>query len=179
MRNINLPNTLSAARLLLVPVAVWLLLSGRPAAAALCVAFCGLLDILDGEAARRLRQETPLGKLLDPLADKLLCAAVFIALSLMGRIPFWFTGCVLARDAAISLAALAIYRRRGIQTTSVAAGKTAFFALTATAVLSMTFADYLAPALALSCLAMAYSLAGYARAYIALLSPNRGGVEAA
>ncbi len=177
MRNINAPNALSLARLSLIPVAVCFLLRERFLPAAATVAFCGLLDILDGAAARRFSQETALGKLLDPLADKLLCAALFITLAAIGRIPSWFAGCVIARDALISLAALIIYKKHGFQTISTAAGKAAFIVLILAAVTAILFEDHIKPALVLSCMAMAGSLLSYALTYRYYL--RQGAVKAA
>lgn len=165
MHLFNVPNSLSLMRIAIIPFTVLLLLSGRFLAAAATIAFCGILDILDGVAARRLGQVTDLGKLLDPLADKLLSAALFITLSFIGLIPFWFTGCVIAREIVISLAALVIFRKHGFQTVSIYAGKIAFFFLVGTGIIAILYEKFLNPVLAASCITMVCSIVFYFSAY--------------
>ena len=70
-KNINIPNGLSALRLLLFPAFAWLFLTGRVIGAVAVLVLSGLSDLFDGLIARRLGQITDLGKMLDPLADKL------------------------------------------------------------------------------------------------------------
>ncbi len=88
----NLPNKLTILRIILIPVFVVLLLINIPhgdyfAAAIFIIA--ALTDSLDGYLARRWKQVTRLGILLDPLADKLLITAALISLVELGRIPGW------------------------------------------------------------------------------------------
>ena len=101
----NLPNALSLVRIFLVPVlVVFLILVPRPynlSAAAVFLAAV-LTDWLDGRIARRTRQVTTLGKLLDPVADKLLISASLISLVQVGRVPAWMVVLIVCRDLAIT-----------------------------------------------------------------------------
>jgi CDP-diacylglycerol--glycerol-3-phosphate 3-phosphatidyltransferase len=105
----NLPNALTALRLLLVPVFGWLLYrsnSGSDSAtvaAALVFAVASLTDFVDGDLARRRNQVTNFGKVADPIADKALTGVAFIGLSLMGELPWWVTLIVLAREVGVTV----------------------------------------------------------------------------
>ena len=100
-RLINIANGLTAMRLLLLPLFVYLLLAGKEKGALAVFAVCGFTDGLDGLLARRLRQRTILGAYLDPIADKLLMAAAFIVLSYIEIVPLWLTVLVISRDIFI------------------------------------------------------------------------------
>ena len=104
----GLPNLLTAARILLIPLFVGLLLYEKHAAAALIFCGAGLTDLLDGLLARRLKDLTRLGAFLDPLADKLLSVSSFITLAVKGPIPAWFVVIVISRDVMISLGTLVL-----------------------------------------------------------------------
>ena len=101
----NLPNALSLVRIFLVPVlVVFLIVVPRPynlTAAAVFLAAV-LTDWLDGRIARSTRQVTTLGKLLDPVADKLLISASLISLVQVGRVPAWMVVLIVGRDLAIT-----------------------------------------------------------------------------
>ena len=97
----NVPNLLSLIRLLLVPAFVAVFFSGNPnagyiAAAIFLVAF--FTDIADGYIARKYNQITRLGRILDPLADKLMKAAAVICLTIRGDIPLWVILILLAKE---------------------------------------------------------------------------------
>ena len=101
----NIPNALSLVRIFLVPVlVVFLIVVPRPdnlwAAAVFLAAV--LTDWLDGRIARSMRQVTTLGKLLDPVADKLLISASLISLVQVGRVPAWMVVLIVGRDLAIT-----------------------------------------------------------------------------
>ena len=100
----NLPNALSLVRIFLIPVlVVFLIAVPRPynlTAAAVFLAAV-LTDWLDGRIARSTRQVTTLGKLLDPVADKLLISASLISLVQVGRVPAWMVVLIVGRDMAI------------------------------------------------------------------------------
>jgi cardiolipin synthase len=82
--SINVPNVLTAARLVLAPVFLWLYLTGDEDGALIAFAVAAATDALDGLAARMLRQQTVLGAYLDAAADKLLVACALVALSVKG-----------------------------------------------------------------------------------------------
>lgn len=113
-------NQLTLLRLLLVPVFALCILYGRPGWALIVFAVAGATDLLDGLIARRTGQMTALGAWLDPMADKLLVATMFVVLTMPGlgmpqRLPLWLTVLVLSRDIAIVLTVaivnLAVARR--------------------------------------------------------------------
>ena len=81
----NIPNILSFLRILLIPAFVWLMHTDQTMAAAIVLGISGITDMLDGFLARRFDWVTPLGKLLDPAADKLTQVAVCIVLAVRLR----------------------------------------------------------------------------------------------
>jgi len=101
----NLPNYLSFARILMVPILVVVLLTrvtNHELIGVLVFWVASLTDLLDGYLARRWKQVTTLGKLLDPLADKLLVAGALISLVELDLAPAWMTFIILAREMAIT-----------------------------------------------------------------------------
>jgi CDP-diacylglycerol--glycerol-3-phosphate 3-phosphatidyltransferase len=101
----NLPNSLSLTRIFLVPLLVVILLTKLQGNEILCAAvflLAALTDLLDGYLARRRRQITPLGQLLDPIADKLLIAAAFISLVEIHKAPAWMVVVILGREYAVT-----------------------------------------------------------------------------
>jgi cardiolipin synthase len=100
-RLINIANGLTAARILLLPLFAWLLISGHPREAIVVFVVCGISDGLDGLLARWLHQRTLIGAYLDPIADKLLMATAFLVLAIVHTIPTWLTVLVISRDIFI------------------------------------------------------------------------------
>ncbi|HTZ78711.1 MAG TPA: CDP-alcohol phosphatidyltransferase family protein [Stellaceae bacterium] len=97
----NLPNFISLARLLSVPVAVWLILESDFAWAFWVFVAAGISDGIDGYIAKHFDQRTRLGALLDPIADKSLLVAVYITLGIAGHLPAWLVILVVFRDFLI------------------------------------------------------------------------------
>jgi len=105
---LNLANTITIARILLIPVFLVLLLSGIPEPygdilAAAVFILAAATDKLDGYVARRSKQVTTLGQFLDPLADKLLIAAALIALVAQDRVAAWVAMVIIGREIAVSV----------------------------------------------------------------------------
>jgi len=101
-----LPNLLCVLRIVLVyPVALGILQGHYPEVLAL-FAFAAFTDALDGFLAKRFGWQSELGKVLDPLADKLLLVTMFICLSVAGLAPWWLAALVLLRDLVIFFGAL-------------------------------------------------------------------------
>ncbi|MFI5076045.1 MAG: CDP-diacylglycerol--glycerol-3-phosphate 3-phosphatidyltransferase [Vicinamibacteria bacterium] len=108
----NLPNSLTLARIVLVPLLVVVLLTsfqghlvlGLPKgmAAALIFGVASLTDWLDGYLARRRKQITVLGQLLDPIADKLLTTAAFVSLVQLDMVQAWIVAIVIGRELAVT-----------------------------------------------------------------------------
>jgi len=101
----NIPNLLSIFRLLAIPFVVFFLFFPGPLAsfmAALIFSLASLTDLLDGYIARQQKTETPIGKLLDPMADKLLITSAMIMLISLERIPAWIVVLIVGREIAIT-----------------------------------------------------------------------------
>jgi cardiolipin synthase len=98
---LNLPNIITLGRLLLVPLAIWLILSGEYWAAFWTFVFAGFSDAVDGFIAKRFNLRTQLGALLDPVADKALLVSVYVTLGVSGHLPTWLVILVVFRDLMI------------------------------------------------------------------------------
>lgn len=110
----QLPNAITIVRILCAPVFVWMLLADdgsdgplRWGAAALFIVAIAT-DGIDGYLARRHDIVTDLGKLLDPIADKVLTGAAFVGLSLLGELDWWITVLVLVREVGITVHRLVV-----------------------------------------------------------------------
>jgi CDP-diacylglycerol--glycerol-3-phosphate 3-phosphatidyltransferase len=102
---VNVPNVLTLLRILAVPVLVVALLDETPdgdVIAAVVFALAALTDGLDGYIARRRRQVTTFGKLMDPLADKLLVIAALVSLVSLDRLAAWVAMVIIARELAVT-----------------------------------------------------------------------------
>lgn len=105
----HLPNALSILRMLLaIPVAV-LLSRGQFALTFVVFAFAAFTDALDGALAKHFGWTSELGKMLDPLGDKLLLLTVFVTLTVLGLVPPWLTAAAVGRDVIITAGAI-VYR---------------------------------------------------------------------
>ncbi|RFU40441.1 CDP-alcohol phosphatidyltransferase family protein [Actinomadura logoneensis] len=98
----TVPNLLSFARLLGVPVFLWLVLAGHDWWALGVLVFAGLSDWLDGKLARALNQTSRLGTVLDPAADRLYIFATLVGLTAREVIPLWLVLVLVGREAAIT-----------------------------------------------------------------------------
>jgi len=129
-RLLTVPNVLSAIRLMLIPVFVYLLLVDHANAWAVAILmFSGASDWADGKIARLLNQSSKLGELLDPAVDRLYMVTVPVALGLRGVVPWWIIAVLLARDVLLA-AELPLLRTRGFTALPVIyIGKAATFAL--------------------------------------------------
>ncbi len=97
----SLPNLLTIARILLVPLAVWLIINDRFAAAFAVFVIAGVTDAVDGFIAKRFNAVTELGAYLDPVADKLLLVSIYVALGVQDFLPNWLVILVVSRDVMI------------------------------------------------------------------------------
>ncbi len=121
----NLPNSLTLSRILLIPVFVYLFsdpTDERSLAAALVFTTAALTDLLDGYVARRRGQITNLGKLLDPVADKLLVAAGLVLLVQEQRVEVWLVIAIIAREIIVT-GARAVAAREGFIIAADSLGK--------------------------------------------------------
>lgn len=110
----NLPNTLSLIRLFLVPVFAAVYFSSLPDAhawAVLVYAAASVTDIADGYIARRFHQITRLGRVLDPLADKLMTFTVILCIALDGTIPLWAVAVFLGKEILMAVGGACMLHR--------------------------------------------------------------------
>jgi len=129
---VNLPNTLTVARIFLVPLLVVVLLTkldtwwpfgfSKEVLGALIFAVASLTDWADGYLARRRKQVTDFGQWMDPLADKLLVTAALISLVQLGLAPAWMVAVILGREFAITVLRSVAYAR-GLQLPASPLGK--------------------------------------------------------
>jgi len=96
-------NLVTLVRLALLPVFLWLLFgTGHRALAAWLLATLGATDWIDGYLARRLSQVSNVGKIIDPVADRLLVIVGLLGVAAAGGVPWWFAGATLARELIVS-----------------------------------------------------------------------------
>jgi cardiolipin synthase len=95
--------------MLLVPPSILLLLEGRYELTLLCFGCAAISDGLDGWLAKTFGWTSRFGKIIDPIADKLLLVSLFVSLCVVGLVPFWLTVTVVLRDVIIVLGAVAYH----------------------------------------------------------------------
>lgn len=106
---LTLPNIISIVRLLCLPIFLWLLfVQENRAAAAWMLAALGTTDWIDGYIARRWNQVSELGKILDPVADRLLFFVGVGGILIDGSVPVWFAVAVLVREVAVGVTTVVI-----------------------------------------------------------------------
>ncbi|GAA1480123.1 CDP-alcohol phosphatidyltransferase family protein [Gordonia sinesedis] len=129
-RIVTVPNALSALRLALIPVFVWLLLVEKADGWAFAVLmFSGFSDWADGKLARILDQSSKLGALLDPAADRLYIVIIPLTFGIREFVPWWLIGIIIGRDVLL-FATAPLLRSRGLLALPVLyIGKAATFAL--------------------------------------------------
>ncbi|MDE3065879.1 MAG: CDP-alcohol phosphatidyltransferase family protein [Acidobacteriota bacterium] len=123
-------NLVTLVRLAMLPVFVWLLFgTGHRAWAAWLLAVLGATDWVDGFLARRLGQVSTIGKVIDPVADRLLVIVGLIAVAAAGGVPWWFAGATLARELVVSLMNLTLAALGAARIDVLWWGKVSTFAL--------------------------------------------------
>ena len=130
----TVPNLISVLRILALPVFLWVLLGlDRPFLAAVLLGLISVTDLLDGMLARRLDQVSEIGKMLDPVADRLVVFAGVVGGMAAGLVPLWLGGSLLVREAIIGPTTIYYLVRRNIRVPVRRMGKTAtaliFFAV--------------------------------------------------
>jgi len=129
---VNIPNAMSIARLLSIPFIMVLILDNTPGTYPVLLVvylFSLALDFFDGYLARKLGQETRLGKILDPLSDKSMIFATVLALVIKTRFPLWLALTIVLRDVAILLASVLMIKRLHEIKSSILVGKVTFAVL--------------------------------------------------
>lgn len=98
----NLPNKLTMGRILAIPVFIVVLMNGYYYGAAIIFLLAAFTDMLDGKIARKYNMVTNFGKIMDPLADKMLVLSALLCLVELGQVPGWMVIVILAREFAIT-----------------------------------------------------------------------------
>jgi len=180
-RVVTVPNVLSAVRLLCVPLFVWLLFgTDERTVTYLFLGFVGGTDWVDGWIARRFDQESDLGKILDPVADRVLLLTATICLMIDGALPTWVGVVMLVREGLISAATLglALAGARRVDVTFI--GKSGAFALMM-ALPGFLLVDTLRPGMlhdGFSIATWTLTIGGLALSYLAAAGYVRPGLEA-
>ena len=99
--DVSIPNLITLARILLVPVVVWAIAAGEMRIAFILFLVAGLSDLVDGFLAKRFGMATELGAYLDPVADKAMLISTYVALGIADAIPRWLVILVVSRDIMI------------------------------------------------------------------------------
>ncbi len=121
----NLPNVLTVMRMIMVPVFAYLYHHAAPGWALGVFLLAGVTDALDGYLARKNNQITSFGKLMDPLADKLMTITMLICLASTGRIERWVPIAILAKEACMVAASAFLLQKKSIVAYANLFGKTA------------------------------------------------------
>lgn len=114
---LNLPNSITIARILLLPLCAYTLFKNGGddtnwrIVSFLLFFFVGMTDLLDGKLARSRNSVTEFGKLLDPIADKALIGTALIGLSILEILPWWVTIVILVREIGITIFRFAVIKR--------------------------------------------------------------------
>jgi len=104
---LTIPNVLTFIRLMLTPVFIYVALN-EPVAGAIMLAILASTDFIDGYIARKFNQESPLGRLLDPISDRLLTICAFIVFITTDSIPLWFVIIFGLREILVSIGTVII-----------------------------------------------------------------------
>ena len=173
-RIVTIPNILSLFRLLLIPVIVWLYVVKKDyLLTLLAVILSGLTDIVDGFIARRFNMITEVGKILDPVADKLTQLAVALILSFRFKLMFVMCAVIVVKEIFVGICGLLVIKKTGIITGAKWHGKVAttliYFTIGLHILLSDTISPVLLAVLILACVAfILFSLVSYAVLYIGM-----------
>ena len=129
-RIFTVPNVITLVRLACIPLFLWLLFGAeRQTAAAVLLAALGATDWIDGFVARRYHQVSTVGKVLDPVADRVLVVTAVIAIIVHGAVPVWFGVATLAREVVVSGAVLLLASLGASRIDVLWVGKAGTFAL--------------------------------------------------
>lgn len=175
----NVPNCLTILRMLLIPVFVWLYMTGRPKLALAVFIVASLTDALDGYIARKYQLITAFGKLMDPLADKLMVCTALILQGMHGIIPWSAIIIVLLKEVLMVIGGV-VMLKNDVVVYSNMLGKTAMCAFVAALVLSFFHAEFLAMGFPLDSIILWLSVAltllamlDYARAAVKTLKEKK------
>jgi len=140
----NIPNMLSIVRIILVFVFVALFFAGHVYAALIIFLLAGATDVVDGYLARRYNWITNLGKILDPVADKLMQCTVLVCLWVKDIIPLWFVLPFFIKELFTLIIGFVVIKRRSVTVVSKWYGKLTVCLFYATIVASVIWRDFFA-----------------------------------
>lgn len=178
----NIPNVLSCIRILLVGVFIYLFFNNYPQNvvwAIIVFITAGLTDVIDGFLARKFNWITDLGKVLDPLADKLMQCTVLVCMLIKSLIPAWLVIPFILKELLILSGGLFMIKRRDVVAVSNVYGKATVVFFYAAVVFCMSARDFLAKnpivlyiVCAMVLLVAMSALANYVKAYFKTLKNN-------
>ncbi|MBO4886236.1 MAG: CDP-diacylglycerol--glycerol-3-phosphate 3-phosphatidyltransferase [Clostridia bacterium] len=122
---LNIPNVLTIIRIILIPIFIALFCHGQTAPAFAVYAAACVTDAADGYLARRLNQVTAFGKLMDPLADKLMQLSMMLCLAVTGYLPWWVVIVLLAKETVMVTGGTLLFKKRDTVVMSNWSGKVA------------------------------------------------------
>lgn len=137
----NIANKLTISRILIIPIFLFFFLMEYRLIAGFLIVISAITDFLDGYIARTFNQTSELGRLLDPLADKLTMIAVFVALAVNRLLPVWFLAIIIGREVIILVGALLVYFKKDKDDAQII--KSSKFGKYATAFLYITAVAYI------------------------------------
>ncbi len=121
--SMTISNVITISRLVLLPIIIYFILVDRRSIAFIIMFVSLLSDGLDGYLARKLNQESRLGRFLDPLCDKIFLAAILITLFVVGAVPIWVLLVIVLRDFLILLGSYFLLKSRSVVEPSNVLGK--------------------------------------------------------
>ncbi|MDP8936656.1 MAG: CDP-alcohol phosphatidyltransferase family protein [Actinomycetota bacterium] len=164
-----IPNLITTARLVAIPVFVWLLFArDNRAAAAVLLGVLGSTDWVDGFVARRYDQVTQLGKILDPVADRLLLGVAVVSILIDGSVPVVVAVLTLVREGLVAVAAVALAAMGARRIDVTLVGKAGTFCLLASFPLFLAAASTLSWAEVAEVLAWLFVVPGLVLGYVSL-----------
>ena len=122
---LNIPNILTIIRIVLIPIFITLYYRGLAALAFAVYVVACVTDAVDGYLARRLNQVTAFGKLMDPLADKLMQLSMMLCLASTGYLPWWVLFVLLAKEIVMVTGGTLLFKKRDVVVMSNWSGKVA------------------------------------------------------
>lgn len=163
-------NVVSLVRLVLTIPLVWMLWHDQRWNAFMIAAVAALTDWADGRIARATDTVSDWGKIIDPVADKILVGSVVVVMTIKELLPLWFVIAVVLRDVIILVGGIIIERRTGQITPSLMVGKLAVTAVAITGMIAiMQWTPYVEIGIGLSCVLMALSLWHYGKRFHGIL----------
>jgi len=176
----GLPNLLSISRLMILPLIIYFLSKGTKSGdlfAFLFILISGLTDFFDGYFARKFNQRSQLGRVLDPVVDKINVGVIMLFLAQSRGLPYWYACAVIGRDIVIMIASLRIISKKRIISESNFLGK---ITLTSFVIVILLFVLNLSPynkvVMWISAVLIPSSLIKYSVIYKALMGRNRENV---